>query len=846
MFVPIRQFRRDTGLRFTGRPGSLLTRCPSAILLILVGVGACGEPPADPTAQDGPLYTEVACPALSLSATSALPLDEIPIGRLPDDFDLPVAARVTSETADSAEFAVVELPDSGDALLLVPLHPADPVGGGSVTLTFTDGTRACAPVAFTIEPLPSADGEFAAIVDLVQGILNDQATLLETTPDELRRTPIDDLPESLWPLAVLQVIVDDSTNDQSLRAVANGMSGDDARDLLDRLLARTDVRASLEQPPAAAATVLAVPAGTATSVGLCEPATIGNDAGLLDDCMAKAAEADRLAHGVSDKVAKDIEHAFAVADKLGLPLADVVKDVLGFMFWVVENDRKKTAALLPSYFTAMKMDVSQTTFLEDEAAQGSVSHAEVFAANKGWDLGKEIIDGFLKAADLAETVGDFSTGTPAADKLASRLKSLVEKRLHEMKIEDLVISPEGFGPVDVTEPPWIQARVALGDAIAIVSGTTYEPRRAGMATLSVRTKDGGFGGQQIAAQADILVETIQLQIDPADTHIAPGKQKTFTVTVEKATHPEQVAIDGSVQLQGEATIAYAGGSTHHVTYTAPAAPNNAVPDLLTVVDVATTGARASGESQDRNAIAVIHFASVTIAPRSGCVDTGDTLKFSVAVEGLDDEAVVWDASVGTITSDGLYTAPQTRPADGMASITATSVEDAGLADTVTVNIGCGCTFSLSIAGNTVTSDTGYTMTFYSPPDGTVTPDGILTQIRIDQPATGRLVSMFPDGSPAAPGMFSVDLSGSIGLMPPDFVYYTADADPPAHVTLSILDYTPKRLLRGDAIGSVKVEPQPPDSGVRNESFSLSFEIRIAADYTPSLGPFGYAYVCTIE
>ena len=59
--------------------------------MLLAGVlAACGESPADPQPpgdEDDLPFTQVACPALSLDATSGLPMQQIAIGELPSASD---------------------------------------------------------------------------------------------------------------------------------------------------------------------------------------------------------------------------------------------------------------------------------------------------------------------------------------------------------------------------------------------------------------------------------------------------------------------------------------------------------------------------------------------------------------------------------------------------------------------------------------------------------------------------------------------------------------------------------------------------------------------------------------
>ena len=67
--------------------------------------------------------------------------------------------------------------------------------------------------------------------------------------------------------------------------------------------------------------------------------------------------------------------------------------------------------------------------------------------------------------------------------------------------------------------------------------------------------------------------------------------------------------------------------------------------------------------------------AVSVSPTSTTVASGGTQQFTATVTGTTNTAVTWTASLGTISSTGLYTAP-TVSASTTATVTATSVADA--------------------------------------------------------------------------------------------------------------------------------------------------------------------------
>jgi hypothetical protein len=86
--------------------------------------------------------------------------------------------------------------------------------------------------------------------------------------------------------------------------------------------------------------------------------------------------------------------------------------------------------------------------------------------------------------------------------------------------------------------------------------------------------------------------------------------------------------------------------------------------------------------------------SVTILPTSGVVTLGNQLTFTATVKNSSDEAVSWsvsgvsggNASLGTITVGGVYTAPQDLPNPASVQIVATSHADTPKSATATVQI----------------------------------------------------------------------------------------------------------------------------------------------------------------
>lgn len=266
--------------------------------------------------------------------------------------------------------------------------------------------------------------------------------------------------------------------------------------------------------------------------------------------MALAAELARSATGLSRQVSEDIKRAFSSLSEQGLPLAGEVKVIFGAMFWLIYTERESAAAVYPSRFASIDLSVEPEPIQEDDERPAAVS-ATVVAGSLGYDMQAQILDGILQAKGLVDTFGDFnfSTGT-ALDDLADQLAPQFESRIRNADIEDLQIPAQSTNPITLSDSMWLDTRVVSGDAVEVVDGAHYEGRQVGTSLLSVRTKDGAFGGDQIAEQVEVSVSRLQVSITPEDTLAAPEASLVFAVTVSGALHPERVEIARADSLKG--------------------------------------------------------------------------------------------------------------------------------------------------------------------------------------------------------------------------------------------------------------------------------------------------------
>ncbi len=101
--------------------------------------------------------------------------------------------------------------------------------------------------------------------------------------------------------------------------------------------------------------------------------------------------------------------------------------------------------------------------------------------------------------------------------------------------------------------------------------------------------------------------------------------------------------------------------------------------------------------------------TVNIAPNSGTVLLGNTLAFSATVTNTSDTSVFWSVNgisggspqVGTISPDGLFTAPADLPPGGKVQVTATSHADSSESSTAGVTVSSDIAVSVSPVSSSV-------------------------------------------------------------------------------------------------------------------------------------------------
>ena len=177
---------------------------------------------------------------------------------------------------------------------------------------------------------------------------------------------------------------------------------------------------------------------------------------------------------------------------------------------------------------------------------------------------------------------------------------------------------------------------------------------------------------------------IFVSIAPGSLTLPEGGVASFTASVSGSSNE---AVFWSVQ-EGAA----GGTITDHGVFTAPMTPGSFHVVATSQADTTKTAM----------ATVTVPAISVTISPPSATLTGGETRSFTATVSGALNQAVTWqasgvidgagtqasegDVSYGTISAEGVYTAPLTIPRPLVVTITATSQADTTKSASATVNI----------------------------------------------------------------------------------------------------------------------------------------------------------------
>lgn len=217
------------------------------------------------------------------------------------------------------------------------------------------------------------------------------------------------------------------------------------------------------------------------------------------------------------------------------------------------------------------------------------------------------------------------------------------------------------------------------------------------------TSSGFYTAPATAPSPDVVTIT-------ASSLTNPGISGSTTVTISSTTvgvsvTPTSASVDVGAQQQFKATVT--GSSNTAVTwslsgfdcagttcgtisstglFTAPSSAPNPPFTTVTATSVADPTKSASAT------VEILQQIGITISPTTATVAEGQTKQFTANVTGTSNTAVDWSVSgascsgsgCGTVSSSGLYTAPDSNP--GAVKVTATAAADLSVSASATVTV----------------------------------------------------------------------------------------------------------------------------------------------------------------
>jgi hypothetical protein len=249
------------------------------------------------------------------------------------------------------------------------------------------------------------------------------------------------------------------------------------------------------------------------------------------------------------------------------------------------------------------------------------------------------------------------------------------------------------------------ATVGTISTTGLYTAPAVAPSPAAVTITAVSVADSTKSG---SATVTILVAPgISVTVAPKSVSVAMSLTQQFTATV---TNTSNTAVTWQVNgvIGGNATV---GTISTTGLYTAPAAVPATNPVTVKAIS------QADATKSDTATVTITAPVSVAVSPKTATVVTSLTQQFTATVTNTSNTAVTWqvngviggNATVGTISTTGLYTAPAVVPSPAAVTITAISVADATKSDAATVTV----VFSVSVtlSPKTPSVQAGFTQQF---------------------------------------------------------------------------------------------------------------------------------------
>jgi len=184
----------------------------------------------------------------------------------------------------------------------------------------------------------------------------------------------------------------------------------------------------------------------------------------------------------------------------------------------------------------------------------------------------------------------------------------------------------------------------------------------------------------------VALASVSVSLTPTTVHVQPDGQMQFTAVVSGTTNSVVLWSLAGTTCSGIACGQITSGGLYLAPATAPAS------NVVTVT--ATSLADLSVSASATVILGSYSDIIVSVSPAAPTVLVGQQQRFVAFVSGTTVTGVTWrlagtacaGSACGTLTSDGLYTAPSSVPDPPQATVTATSVADPSMSGSAVVTI----------------------------------------------------------------------------------------------------------------------------------------------------------------
>ncbi|MGD0649522.1 MAG: LamG-like jellyroll fold domain-containing protein, partial [Acidobacteriaceae bacterium] len=244
-----------------------------------------------------------------------------------------------------------------------------------------------------------------------------------------------------------------------------------------------------------------------------------------------------------------------------------------------------------------------------------------------------------------------------------------------LAISSLLVS--GINANSFNESNNCSASLAAGSSCTIT--TNFSPVVAGSYTAAITITDNASPSVQTiilsGSSPIVAAPPVAVSVNPAIVTLSSGQPAQLTATVANAANK---AVTWSTSPAGVGSISPSG------LYTAPATITTSQTVTVTATSQADTSANSS------TTITLVSSITVIVNPAAAALNSGQSAQLTATVTNALNSAVTWSALLGSISPEGLYTAPSKMSSSTLTdTITATSVQDPTKSATATVTVSSG-------------------------------------------------------------------------------------------------------------------------------------------------------------